>query len=571
MQMKPLNDQLWGKTTAHFQRSGDGHHDDEDDWCCGIQSAYRILKHLGHSGNLGSLIGRIGQVDLRIDLNFCDEGGIVRDVCNWIGLGWVCDKVCDIFVIRIPQSFLDIGRPANQLAAAITSQTNYKARYETGSSLQRIRSLVFRGHPVMVLVYTGHTAFWLKNQNCLAGTNICVPNSFPGFHWLVVSGYDASRFNVYDTDSDQTYWISQSAFYQNWNFQGNCQWLTELGWAVPSGGCPGWGHSWQWFLARLDVFQDLRARSLIYFDSPIPEPFGTDGVDCSNVNFPKIQVRFTNECTRTIHLLLHYKTIDPQYFRRDCRKDNSKDGIWITRAWWPIKPGETVYVADTQNRFFYYYAEDRSTGTYWGGGDITVQFHDDFYKTNKIEGPSTFKVYTHRFTCTNGLPKPRNRIQIKNDCHYSPSILSAFQVWKGADAGWKLYWWYRTYVGEITTPSSSTAGHHYANRFYWTAKTSDSRFTWIGDPGDHAAIVDGKYTALREKAQTEWSRVRLRLVCPCDPIDCLWGPPQDWSDCQYLSYCGRDCQVRYWPIAREANACGAPCQGSSFQTRSCDR
>ena len=35
---------------------------------------------------------------------------------------------------------------------------------------------------------------------------------------------------------------------------------------------------------------------------------------------------------------------------------------WGTRGWWILEPGQSKYVADTNNRYFYYYAESLLDG-----------------------------------------------------------------------------------------------------------------------------------------------------------------------------------------------------------------
>jgi hypothetical protein len=38
---------------------------------------------------------------------------------------------------------------------------------------------------------------------------------------------------------------------------------------------------------------------------------------------------------------------------------------WGTRGWWQINPGDSEYVLDTNNRYFYYYAEALDGSRLW--------------------------------------------------------------------------------------------------------------------------------------------------------------------------------------------------------------
>ena len=44
---------------------------------------------------------------------------------------------------------------------------------------------------------------------------------------------------------------------------------------------------------------------------------------------------------------------------------------WGTKGWWLIEPGQSKYVLDTNNRYFYYYAECVSDGRVWAGDSPT--------------------------------------------------------------------------------------------------------------------------------------------------------------------------------------------------------
>jgi hypothetical protein len=51
---------------------------------------------------------------------------------------------------------------------------------------------------------------------------------------------------------------------------------------------------------------------------------------------------------------------------RKSRQNCQGSGSWETEGWWVITPGNTVHVANTCNRYLYFYAE-AVNGEYWAG------------------------------------------------------------------------------------------------------------------------------------------------------------------------------------------------------------
>ena len=73
-------------------------------------------------------------------------------------------------------------------------------------------------------------------------------------------------------------------------------------------------------------------------------------------------VHFVNGHTRPVQVAIKFYQPDPcsQYGRP-----------WGTRGWWLIEPGGSRYVLDTNNRYFYFYAESVSDGKTWSGRSRT--------------------------------------------------------------------------------------------------------------------------------------------------------------------------------------------------------
>jgi len=66
-------------------------------------------------------------------------------------------------------------------------------------------------------------------------------------------------------------------------------------------------------------------------------------------------VHFINGYTRRVQIAIAFKQDSCSEYGRP----------WGTRGWWVLNPGEEAYVLDTNNRFFYYYAEATDGSRLW--------------------------------------------------------------------------------------------------------------------------------------------------------------------------------------------------------------
>ncbi len=100
------------------------------------------------------------------------------------------------------------------------------------------------------------------------------------------------------------------------------------------------------------------------------------------------RLHYKNDCRKTIYTALRYKDIDKN---------------WTTNGWWKLSTGQSGYVANTRNRYYYIYAQSDDGNMTWSGNGsfaFKVRGQGPFnFKEKKIEG--AFRKYTQRFTCNN--------------------------------------------------------------------------------------------------------------------------------------------------------------------------
>lgn len=99
------------------------------------------------------------------------------------------------------------------------------------------------------------------------------------------------------------------------------------------------------------------------------------------------RIHYHNKCHETIWTAIHYRNMDKQ---------------WETNGWWKLTPGQQAYVANTQNRYYYIYAQNDNGSRTWSGNyAYNVRGKGPYnFKERKIDG-DTFRKYTQGFTCNN--------------------------------------------------------------------------------------------------------------------------------------------------------------------------
>ena len=74
-------------------------------------------------------------------------------------------------------------------------------------------------------------------------------------------------------------------------------------------------------------------------------------------------------------------------------------GNWETKGWWNIKPNEEVYVENTQNLVFYFFAYNNNSK--WEGDDLKITFQGTNYGLRKKEIKDPLGKTTVNLTCGN--------------------------------------------------------------------------------------------------------------------------------------------------------------------------
>jgi hypothetical protein len=102
-------------------------------------------------------------------------------------------------------------------------------------------------------------------------------------------------------------------------------------------------------------------------------------------DFPKVFAK--NDCHRAIDIVVYYL-----------------DGIngpaaWQTRGWFSVEPGQKKHVADTDNRYIYFYGETQSDHKRIWTGDMTQWFEGKRYNFFKVDMGTALVDYTHAFSC----------------------------------------------------------------------------------------------------------------------------------------------------------------------------
>lgn len=101
--------------------------------------------------------------------------------------------------------------------------------------------------------------------------------------------------------------------------------------------------------------------------------------------FPRVFVK--NDCQGAIDIVVYYM-----------------DGVngpaaWQSRGWFSVEPGQKKYVADTNNRYIYFYGETRSTSKRIWTGNYPQWFEGKYYNFFKVDMGTRLVDYTQAFSC----------------------------------------------------------------------------------------------------------------------------------------------------------------------------
>ncbi len=104
-----------------------------------------------------------------------------------------------------------------------------------------------------------------------------------------------------------------------------------------------------------------------------------------DVSFPRVFVK--NYCRHPIEVIVYYLA------------GQSGPESWQTRGWFSLDPGQKKYVADTHNRYIYFYGETPFNSNLAWTGDMLHWFEGKRYPFFKVDMGTTLKDFTQSFNC----------------------------------------------------------------------------------------------------------------------------------------------------------------------------
>ena len=110
-----------------------------------------------------------------------------------------------------------------------------------------------------------------------------------------------------------------------------------------------------------------------------------DDQAASDLIFPRVFVK--NSCHYPIDIIVYYLA------------GNSKPPSWQTRGWFNLDPGQKKHVADTHNRYIYFYGETLLDKALTWTGDMSHWFEGRRYPFFKVDMGTTMKDFTQSFKC----------------------------------------------------------------------------------------------------------------------------------------------------------------------------
>jgi hypothetical protein len=98
------------------------------------------------------------------------------------------------------------------------------------------------------------------------------------------------------------------------------------------------------------------------------------------------KLKFRNKCNKPVKVLIRYL-------------DDNDD--WKSKGWWEIAPNKTVYVEDSSNRIFYYYAKTTDGKLVWSDNENKRTYKGKKYGFRKLEkSNSDYGSWISNITCS---------------------------------------------------------------------------------------------------------------------------------------------------------------------------
>ncbi len=110
-----------------------------------------------------------------------------------------------------------------------------------------------------------------------------------------------------------------------------------------------------------------------------------DNNSSPDVSFPRVFVK--NRCHHPIEVLVYYLA------------GKSEPESWQTSGWFGLYPGQKNHVADTHNRYIYFYGETSRNYKQTWTGDTLHWFEGKRYPFFKVDMGTTLKDFTQSFNC----------------------------------------------------------------------------------------------------------------------------------------------------------------------------
>lgn len=102
-------------------------------------------------------------------------------------------------------------------------------------------------------------------------------------------------------------------------------------------------------------------------------------------NYPRVFAK--NNCRQPIDIIVYYLA------------GKNQPETWQTRGWFNVGPGQKKHVADTHNRYIYFYGETRSADKLTWTGNISQWFEGKRYPFFKIDMGTALVDFTQSFSC----------------------------------------------------------------------------------------------------------------------------------------------------------------------------
>ena len=200
-----------------------------------------------------------------------------------------------------------------------------------------------------------------------------------------VSGFGAS----YGEIEDWTYWEYYSngqlekkhTLDQNGSYTGNYVEFYENGELRFKGEFVDDDKEGEWY-----QFEDGEKYKFLYENGQLVKSKKVNSIN-DPIEDQYYKLKFKNKCHKKVQVALMYKNSDDE---------------WTTKAWFNIKPDEEVYLADTQNRIYYFYAHSFDFKNKWKGDFVdTVKGRKYNFKKKTIPSYKKHGDHYNELTCNN--------------------------------------------------------------------------------------------------------------------------------------------------------------------------